>query len=182
MITYFVSGDEDIEPSTTNLRATGRAVRHGAEFGEEAVAALAAGGRFVVVAHGDESGTVYFRPGVAEPQRRWLWVGMEPTPARTRVYLYCCKAGPEITKYLADCECLGHSDIVPIPAGPDYREALMFLDAVDALMDEHEFRADPWRYQLQQFVAEQLDDALAVATEQNYRPVCVWKMLARSLA
>lgn len=181
MITYLVSGESDIEGSSDHLRATGRTVRHGEEFGSEAFRALVEGGKFVVVAHGDETGTVFYCAGVAEPQTRWLWVGMVPVPARTRVYLYCCKAGPAMSAYLSECECFGHSDVVPIPAGEDVSIALDYLSAVDELMLEEEFGPGDWRKRLRQFVASRLDEALSAATETNWRPIALWNMLARSL-
>jgi hypothetical protein len=182
VITYYVSGDEDIEPSSDNLRESGRAVVHGEEIDPEVIRAFPEGGRFVVVAHGNEAGTVFCRRGVAEPQSRWLWVGMDPRPALTRVYLYCCKAGPRLSAFLQECECFGHGDSVPMPAGPDADLVLEYLDAVDELMVQDQFEREPWRAQLQAWVAERMERATQDCSETNYRPLVIWAMLARSLA
>lgn len=182
MITYCVSGDQDIEPTGENLRASGRDVLHGEGVDANAVVAFPAGGTFVVVAHGDEDGNVFLKQRASEPQVRWLWVGMNPQPATTRVYLYCCKAGPNLVGYLTDCHCLGHSDIVPMPVDEDKDEVISFLDEVDVVMQSASFNVATSSARLRQFVATKFDDALRSATEDSYRHVVVWSMLARSLS
>ena len=179
MITYLVSGDADIEPATMNLRQSQRLVRHGLEVPAVAVEALGVGERFVVVAHGSDDGTVFWSGGVAEERERWLWVGMEPAPVRSRVYLYCCKAGPRISKYLNACECIGHRDVVPTPVDDSAEVVLRFLDEVDVLMLEDEFDPISWRRRLSGFVNAQLDREVDNST--SLRAPLLWFILSKSI-
>lgn len=179
MITYLVSGDADIEPTSTNLRESGRTVRQGDEVERLAPDALGAGGRFVVVAHGNEQGTVYWVRRVEDERQEWVWVGMDPAPHGSRVYFYCCKAGPEISRFLRECDCLGHCDIVPMPVGDDVRLVLSFLDQVDRLMTEEHFDAGRWRAELSKFVNVNFDRELDNPTSD--RAPCLWLMLSKSL-
>lgn len=181
MIIYCVSGDEDIEPSSDNLRATGRSVLHGEAVDPDALRVLQPGGTFVVVAHGNGE-AVFFRRGVAEPRSEWLWVGMNPAPAGARLYLYCCKAGLSLAPYLAGCNCLGHSDIVPMPVDDDADEVISFLDKVDEVLGEGHLGPAELLQALKDFAARRFQDALRSATEQNFRAVVIWQMLSRSLA
>lgn len=182
MITYYVSGDADIEPTGENLRATGRTVLQGESVSADARQALTPGGRFVVVAHGDGDGTVYLRQGVADPQVPWVWVGMNPAPTTTRVYFYCCSVGPTLAAYLERCECLGHCDVVPMPVEEDASDVVSFLDEVDEVIGLESFDSGRSVERLRRFVAEKFEAALANANATNYRSVIVWQMLARSLS
>ena len=181
MITYCVSGDEDIEPVGDNLKASGRDVLHGEAVNTDAVVALSQGGKYVVVAHGDTGGTVFLRRGVAEQQLPWVWVGMDPAPSTARVYFYCCNAGPNITQFLRQCDCLGHGDVVPMPVDEDLDNVVSFLDEVDSVLQDEQFDASQSSERLRRFVARKLDSALVLVGQGSYRPVVIWSMLARSL-
>lgn len=117
---------------------------------------LRADGRYVVVAHGGADGTVVWcdNDGSHQP---WMWVGMDPAPTRTRVYLYCCHAGPALTRALKHCESFGHSSRVPAPVEGAEAVVVPFLDRVDELMNGDDFDAAAWRRELSSFVAEQLE-------------------------
>jgi hypothetical protein len=116
--------------------------------------------KYVVVAHGDAEGTVYWSAD-ANGDQPWLWVGMKPAPSKTRVYLYCCSAGPQLSRYLKDCECFGHCSSVPAPVEEAKPIVLAYLSEVDRLMVQSEFHSEKWRISLSTFVGEMLDEELA---------------------
>ena len=176
MTVYLVSGDADIEPAGSNLKNNGRTVRLGMDVDLSAVNTLEVGGKFVVVAHGSENGTIYWRRENADASREWVWVGMNPAPHGSRIYFYCCKAGPEITHFLRDCDCFGHCDVVPMPVDS---EVLEYLDEVDKLMEGEDFNAAEWRLALSEFVNANFSRELDAPT--SVRAPCIWLMLSKSL-
>lgn len=179
MVTYLVSGAEDIHPTHDNLRRSGRVVRHGGQVTRAAPEELRQGMRYVVVAHGDEAGTIFWANEPTEVGSPWLWVGMSPTPVRARVYLYCCNAGPRLSRYLRDCECFGHCSPVPAPVDEARDIVLAYLRQVEGLMHEEDFSVAHWRERLSTYVGEQLDLELD-------EPSCLlgpsfWLALSKSL-
>ena len=131
---YLVSADANIKPSDEVLRRTGRRVRYGAEVDKEAAIAMKPGGRFVVVAHGRDDGTVMWLGGDDDRPGRWLWIGMRKPPKESEVYLYSCRAGKKLPRHLKHCKCLGHVDVVPSPLGGRKDVVIGFLDEVDRVM------------------------------------------------
>lgn len=159
-----MTGAGDVLPTHENLRRSGRRVRHGQEVQRSAAEELRSGMKYVVVAHGDDSGTIYWSLHEDEEDSRWLWVGMEQTPSRARIYLYCCNAGPQISRYLKDCECFGHCSPVPAPVDEARDVVLDYFGEVDRLMNEEGFSVGEWRERLSTFVGERLDAELEAPT------------------
>ena len=180
MITYFVSGAPDMAPSDQVLRRTGRRVRFGEDGSRGGAALLHRNRRYVVVAHGDESGTVYWSNGEGADDFPWLWVGMNPVPSGSRVYLYCCKAGTRLVRFLRGCECFGHSASVPAPVELAESIVLSYLDEVDRLMRRVEFGRAQWRSELLEFVAERMNREIEYPT--SLLGVSFWLQLSRSLS
>jgi len=178
MITYLVSGAIDILPAHELLAQAGRAVRHGVEVGGSASDELIPGSRYVVIAHGDEEGSVYWARGAGAGER-WLWVGMEPAPIGARVYLYCCSAGPRLAEYLRDCECFGHSSAVPMPVDEWADVVIVFLDKVDRLMAEINFDEAIWRDELAMFIGEKMSDEIEAPS--SLLSSLAWLLLGKSI-
>lgn len=174
MITYYVSGAPDVQNSLANLIATGRNVIDGNGLAD-AVAALTPGQRFVLVAHGETDGRVYIR----EAEDPWLWVGMDPSPAGARIYLYSCCAGPLLSEYLGGCECIGHATSVPMPDGTDADIVIQYLDFIDELMSGAIFDRNDWYEQIALYLGERLSDEVEAPT--TLRAPILLSMLGRSI-
>lgn len=160
MITYLVSGDEDIRPSHENLRRSGRRVRYDDEVDLNAAQALRQRRRYVVVAHGRPDGTILWFNSAAAARVRWLWVGMPDPPTSLRLYLYSCNAGPQLSRFLHDCDCFGHSSTVPMPTDGARVVVLDFLSQVDRLVRSRNFDAATWRSALSAYVNEEWEREL----------------------
>jgi hypothetical protein len=180
VLTYLISGDQNIHPSHENIRRSGRRVRHGHEVDGNVRLALQRGKRFVVVAHGNEKGTsvAWFRRDWKEP-KRWLYVGMAAPPVGTRVYLYCCYAGIELPRYLKKSEVFGHTHEVPMPIGPAKDVVLAFFSEVDRLMRQRTFDRALWRNALLNYLASAF--AAEVLSPTTPWSAAVLLMLLRSL-
>jgi hypothetical protein len=149
---YLVSGDENIRPSHRNLRQSGRRVRYDTQVSDDAAVELRARGRFVVVAHGRQDGTVMWFSSTRGTAARWLWVGMEKPPVQSRVYLYSCNAGEKLSTFLEHCESFGHSGEVPMPTAGTRRMVLRYLDEVDRLMRDRRSDVATWRTTLGAYI------------------------------
>lgn len=159
MTTYLVSGDEDIRPSHENLRRKGKRVRFDTQIHEEPSRAIKSGRRYIVIAHGNSSGTVkLFRTDWNE-SRRWLYVGMGQPPSGARIYLYSCHAGRKLPRFLRNCLALGHVDVVPTPVGGAAKVVLRFLNRVEQSI-KGDFDASQCREELGRFVNSALIKAL----------------------
>lgn len=177
LLTYLVSGDKDIDPSHDNIRRSGRRVRHGEEVDGDARLVLRSGGRYVVIAHGNEGGTTvsWFR-GDWTKARRWLYVGMATPPKGVRLHLYSCYAGKRLPRFLKKSEVFGHTDVVPAPKGPAKDIVLAFFTEVEALFRLPDFDREHWRLTLGEYVnrlylaeLEQRTTILAAAVLQHLR-------------
>lgn len=147
-----MSGDETIKPSDEVLRRAGRRVRFDNQVDDDAAVELKEGKRFIVVAHGQSNGTVRWYKSSTGNAERWLWVGMERPPKRTRVYLYCCKSGAKLPHFLSGCEVFGHIDVVPMPTGGAQDVVLGFLSVVERLVSSTDFDFALWRAHLARYV------------------------------
>jgi hypothetical protein len=156
IVTYLVSGDQDICPCHELLRRTsryrGRRVRHDAEVSETAADEMISGRSYVVIAHGSKDGTVKWFRSDTGSAARWLWVGMRRPPRGARVYLYSCYAGRKLPHFLRYCECFGHTDVVPMPRGGGKDAVLAFLDQVDRVLRDSPYDAEVWRVRLGAYV------------------------------
>lgn len=178
-VTYLVTGASDVVPTHENLRRSGRRVKYGSEVTRTAPEELRLGMKYVVVAHGDQDGVIYWSNDGAGDEIPWLWPGMNPAPGRARVYLYCCNAGPELTRALKSCDCFGHSSKIPAPVNEARAVVLEYLNEVDRLMEGEEFNVGSWRDQLIKFVGIQWDRELEEPT--SLLGPSFWMSLAKSL-
>lgn len=160
MITYLVSGDDDIKPAHENLRRSGRRVRYSDEVSLDAARALRQRRRYVVVAHGRPDGTILWFNPAADARVPWLWVGMPDPPTSLRLYLYSCNAGPRLSRFLSDCDCFGHSSEVPMPTDGARVVVLAFLSEVDRLVRARTFDPASWRDALSAYVNEEWEREL----------------------
>jgi hypothetical protein len=179
-LTYLVSGDENIRPSHTNLRQSGRRVRFDTQVNDKAAIELKARGRFVVVAHGRSDGTVMWFSSSRGTPSRWLWVGMADPPVGSRLYLYSCNAGAKLPSSLTKCECFGHSGDVPMPTGGTRAIVLRYLDEVDRLVQDHQSDIRTWRATLGIFINEALVEE-AEKADSNFMNSVALQFLRRSL-
>jgi len=179
MATYLVTGAPDVSPSDQNVRRSGRRVRFDTQVPNRAASAIRAGRRYVVIAHGDSEGTVFWFRSDLGSSVKWMWVGMRDAPRAARVYLYCCHVGPELTRFLKRCESFGHCSSVPAPVDEAEAIVLDYLSKVDELMRRNTFDAGNWRKELQDHVAQRLSDELDVGT--SVRSISTWLMLGNSL-
>jgi hypothetical protein len=152
VITYLVSGDDDIRPADSVIRRTGRRVRYDNEVNDEAATELRPGKLYIVVAHGSEHGTVSWFKSSRNTVQSWLWVDMPRPPRNVRVYLYSCRVGRRLPRFLKHCEAFGHVDVVPMPLDAATDLVLGFLAQVELLMTSSEFDPDEWRRQLGEYV------------------------------
>ena len=155
-VLYLVSGDDNIKPSHDVLRRTGRRVRYDDAVSDDAALELREGKQFIVVAHGQSDGTVSWFSSSRGSASRWVWVGMDRPPRRTRVYFYSCKAGKKLPHYLKDCESFGHVDVVPMPTGAVKSVVLGFLKQVEYLVSSTHFDFARWRDYLARYVNKAL--------------------------
>ena len=151
-VSYLVSGDEQIRPSHENLRKAGRHVRHDGEVNDDASTELRGGKCFVVIAHGSADGTLRWYKSSRGSSLPWLWVGMPNAPRHVRLYLYSCKAGRKLPRYLKHCEAFGHVDEVPMPTAPVEPIVLGYLAEVDRLVSASDFDQSAWRQALAAYV------------------------------
>jgi len=180
-VTYLVSGDANIHPSHEVLRKAKRTVRYDTEVNEAARVELKAGQSFVVVAHGNAEGTVTWFSSARGNSSPWLWVGMPKPPRDSHLYIYACKAGRRLRPFLAQCEVLGHVDVVPMPVERYRTTVLRFLTKVDRLIANPTLNPDDWACQLAQFVNVTLA-AEAEKANASWRKVATMMMLRRSMA
>ncbi len=181
VITYLVSGDEDIHPSHENIQRTGRRVRHGRQVDGDARRVLRPGHRFVVVAHGNRAGNTvsWFRDDWDDAQP-WLYVGMKQPPRGARIHLYSCFAGKKLPRFLKKSEVFGHKHAVPTPTGPAKAIVLAFFDQVEPLFDLADFDREHWRTTLGEYVNELLVQETA-NLHQSARSMAVLQILRKSL-
>jgi hypothetical protein len=179
-LTYLVSGDENIRPSQTNLRQSGRRVRYDHQVSDDAAVALRALGRFVVVAHGRSDGTVMWFNSTRGTAARWLWVGMDKPPVRSRVYLYSCNAGEKLSSFLERCECFGHSAEVPMPTAGTRAVVLRYLDEVDRLVQAPGSDVSTWRATLGAYINRALVEE-AEKSDGDFMNSVALQLLRRSL-
>ena len=158
MVLFLVSGEGDVVRAVDGLRRAGKRVHHGDGVADSAAAVLKAGRKYIVVAHGSAAGTVrFFKPsrGSAEP---WLWVKMPEPPKGTRLYLYCCRAGRRLPRFLKHCESFGHVDVVPMPTGEHDDFVIDFLHEAESLMKRRTFDRSAWLKHLLGYVDERYVD------------------------
>lgn len=180
MATFIVSGAPDIGTAAAALKRAGFRVRHDGDVADSASAALRRGSRSIVVAHGDENGTVHFFKTSNGRSIRWLWVGMTNPPAGCRVYLYSCLAGKKLAKHLKRCDCFGHVDVVPMPQSVADDPITEYLRVAQTIVDRKSpFNRAAWRAELLAYVTERY----LAAIENHGEPLHVYLflLLMRSL-
>lgn len=178
-VPYLVSGDENIYPAHTNLKRSGRPVRHDTQVADNAADTIKTGRRFVVIAHGNAAGTISWFNSDRGTTAPWLWVGMPDPPSGGRVYLYACSAGERLRRFLTKCECFGHSTPVPMPTGGTEDVVLRYLDEVDRLMLQSEMDYATWRERLGRFVNREY--AVEVLNRTGALNAAAWALLRESL-
>jgi hypothetical protein len=159
-VTYLVSGDHDIRPCDVILRKSGRRVRHDREVDRTASREIRPGKKYVVVAHGNADGTIMWCRSEEGVSAKWLWVGMSSPPRGARLYLYSCRVGRVLPRYLKQCECFGHLDVVPMPVATKNDVVLAYLDQVDQLMNQPAFGVEDWRQRLTAYVNREYVNAI----------------------
>lgn len=179
-VLYLVSGAEDIQPSHSNLQRKGRRVKFDCAVSDNAADVLRDGRRYVVVAHGNADGTVKWFNSSRGSALPWLWVNMAGPPKGSRIYLYACRVGRLLPRFLKHCEAFGHSHDVPMPLGAMRDVVLRFLDKVHELMSTKTFDSEGWRTLLAKHVNDELVEEVN-RPSGNMMTVPALSMLRRSL-
>lgn len=179
-LTYLVSGAPDIYPTHEILRQTRRVVHHDNEVSDSAARALRKNRAYVVVAHGSADGTVTWHKTAGDSTAKWLWIGMQHPPRKSRVYLYACSAGTRLVPFLKHCEVFGHSNVVLMPIGKYRGPVLQFLGRVDQLLRGSPYSVENWRTELAKYVNAALARE-ARKPNSEFEKIAVWMFLRRSL-
>lgn len=156
-VVFVVSGEEDIRDTANLLRSQGYSVVHDEEVEECAQVALS-GGRYLVVAHGSQDGSITIARSSGETTK-WLWVNMPDPPSGGRVYLYACHAGEKLVPALDACEAFGHVDLVPMASDDAEHCVSQFLAQAASLVASEGFDRTTWQRTLCAFLDVALQDA-----------------------